>query len=110
VRVVVGTILERSGYRVLSAHSGTDALRLAAEPDATVDLVLTDLVMPRMSGREVAQRLASLYPAAKVLFMSGYTQDAAMRVGVVDRGIAFLAKPITPDTLLRKVREVLDSR
>ena len=102
-------ILERYGYKVLEAANGTVALS-TAENTSRIDLLLTDVVMPEMSGRELATRFAKLKPNAKVLFMSGYTDDAIIRHGVLRPGTAYLQKPFSPETLARKVRAVLDSR
>ena len=108
VRVAARQILERFGYTVLEAANGTNALS-AAQNGATIDLLLTDVVMPEMSGRELVDRFAKLRPNTKVLFMSGYSDEAIVRHGVLRPGTAYLQKPFSPDTLARKVREVLDS-
>jgi CheY-like chemotaxis protein len=108
VRAVVKEILEMSGYVVLEARHGADALEVSGRHGGTIHLLVTDVVMPQMSGRELAQRLATLRPQLKVLYMSGYTDDAIVRHGVLASGIAFLSKPFTPDALALKVREVLD--
>jgi PAS domain S-box-containing protein len=108
VRLAARQILERFGYTVLEAANGADALS-AAEQGPAIDLLLTDVVMPEMSGRELVDRFAKLRPKTRVLFMSGYTDDAIVRHGVLRPGTAYLQKPFSPDTLGRKVREVLDS-
>jgi CheY-like chemotaxis protein len=108
VRVAARQILERAGYTVLEAPTGKDALTIASKRQAPIHLLLTDVVMPEMSGRQVAEQFAEFRPASKVLFMSGYTGDAAVRHGILKPGIAYLQKPFSPDTLARKVREVLD--
>jgi len=108
VRAVVREILEMSGYTVLEARHGAEAVEIANRHAGPVHLLVTDVVMPQMSGRELAQRLATLRPDLKVLYMSGYTDDAIVRHGVLASGIAFLSKPFTPDALALKVRELLD--
>ena len=97
-----------AGYTVLTAASGPEALDTSARHDGEIDLLLTDVVMPQMSGRTLARRLLKPRPAIKVLFMSGYTDDAIVHHGVLDEGTNFLGKPFTGTDLTRKVREVLD--
>ncbi len=109
VRDVVREALKASGYTVLAATSGGEALQEAGRHQGPIHLAVTDLVMPDMSGRELAERLAHLHPDTKVLYMSGYTDDAVVHHGVREAGVAFLQKPFTPDALARRVRELLDA-
>ncbi|HEV8431166.1 MAG TPA: response regulator [Pyrinomonadaceae bacterium] len=108
VRGLARQILEQAGYQVHDASGGEEALRLCRELTEPIHLLLTDVVMPETSGKEIAQRLASLRPEARVLFMSGYTDDAIVHHGVLDSNVEFIQKPFTPVALARKVREVLD--
>jgi CheY-like chemotaxis protein len=109
VRSAVREILQPRGYIVLEAGSGEEALRICAGQQGPIHLLLTDVVMPGMSGPEVAQRLAHMRPEMRVLYMSGYSDDALIRRGVVEEGTAFLQKPFMPAALAHKVREVLDA-
>jgi CheY-like chemotaxis protein len=109
VRALTRRVLQSCGYTLLEAADGVEALRVAAEHGGRIDLLVSDVVMPRMGGRELAERLHGLHPAARVLFLSGYTDDAVVRHGVQEDQVAFLQKPFTPPALAMKVREVLDS-
>lgn len=108
LRRVGREILVRQGYTILVAASGAEALTLGAAHHDPIGMIATDVVMPGLSGTEVASRLRVLHPEAKVLYMSGYTDDAVVRRGMVEPGTAFLQKPFSAATLARKVREVLD--
>lgn len=107
IRSLSKRILEELGYRVLEAGSGKDALERVRREKGPIHLLLTDLVMPDMGGTELASRLQELHPDIRVLFMSGYTDDGVVRNGLLGEGRAFLQKPFAPQTLARKVREVL---
>jgi len=109
VRNLTRQVLEQAGYKVVESSRGKEAIRLYSENDRAVDLLLTDVVMPEMSGKEVADQLTALKPELKVLFMSGYTDEAIVHHGVLDSNIEFIQKPFTPAALARKVREVLDA-
>jgi PAS domain S-box-containing protein len=101
-------VLERQGYTVLDASDSAEALAAAAAHDGPIHLLLTDVVLPGAGGRQLADLLKASRPQIRVLFTSGYTDDAVVRGGVFDSGVAFLQKPFAPETLARKVREVLD--
>ncbi|MEX2221379.1 MAG: response regulator [Candidatus Rokuibacteriota bacterium] len=108
MRELARDILRQSGYAVLEARNGAEALLLCERHQGPLDLLLTDVVMPRMSGRELAERLSPRRPDLSVLYMSGYTDDAVIRHGVLGAGTAFLQKPFTPAALVQRVRETLD--
>jgi CheY-like chemotaxis protein len=104
------TLLRRLGYTVWAAPNGIEALVLKKSRElGHVDLLFTDVVMPHMSGKELADRVRMIYPHTKVLFTSAYTENAAINQGVLDKGVSLLQKPFTPSVLARKVREVLDA-
>ncbi len=107
VRSLISMLLERSGYTVLQACNAEEALSICQSSGAAIHLLLTDLVLPRMHGRELAEHIAAISHGTKTLFMSGYTDDAAVREGVLDSRAAFLQKPFSMETLLQKVREAL---
>ena len=108
VRALAASILRRYGYRVLEARIAREAIERFTEEPGAVDLLLTDVVMPDVGGALLAEKLVALCPSLRVLFMSGYTDDAVVRHGVLDVGVAFLQKPFVPEALARRVRAVLD--
>jgi PAS domain S-box-containing protein len=109
IRKVVTKSLEAAGYSVLSAAAAGEALQIAAQHPGTIHLLLTDVVMPRMGGRALAQELVRVRPTVKILYMSGYADAAFVHNGMVDEGTHFIGKPFSATDLARKVREVLDS-
>ena len=109
VRAAVRRLLERLGYTVLEAASGKAAIEIATRTQTTIDLLMTDVVMPEMSGRELAEHFLALRPQGKVLYTSGYTDDAVLRHGVLASGVEFIQKPFTPEILAKKLRAVLSS-
>jgi signal transduction histidine kinase/ActR/RegA family two-component response regulator len=109
LRALGRQILSKSGYHVIVAENAPNALTICEKYEGTIHLLLTDVVMPLMNGRELAERAARLRPAMKVLYVSGYTDNTIVHHGVLDEGVAFLQKPITPDNLRRKLRDVLDT-
>jgi len=109
VRRAAERVLRSRGYTVMVATNGADALEVASRYAGTIDLTITDLVMPVMGGRELARELASVWPDTKILFMSGYTEDAASQASLLNPGVVFLSKPFTPDALSEKVRETLSA-
>jgi CheY-like chemotaxis protein len=108
VRGMALQAIKSRGYKVLTASDGRDAMRVAEEYRGTIDLLITDVVMPRMGGRELAEALLPVLPKMRVLFTSGYTDDAVVRHGILQKEVSFLQKPYTPISLTRKVRAVLD--
>ncbi|MGQ9525847.1 MAG: response regulator, partial [Armatimonadota bacterium] len=108
VRFLARQVLEAHGYTVLTAESGADALTVSDEHSGTIHLLLTDVVMPGLSGKELADELCRRRPGLQVLYMSGYTDNAIVHHGVLDAGIAYIQKPFAPMVLATKVRSILD--
>jgi len=100
--------LSRHGYRVLTANDGDDALTIATADGGPIDLLITDVVMPGVGARELADRVRSNHPRARVIYMSGYTDDNVVQRGILEHSVEFLQKPFSPAALLKKVRAVLD--
>jgi len=109
VRELTEMVLKSYGYNVMVAEDPTHAQKLSDTPETNVSLVVTDVVMPTMSGRELVRRLTDKHPHLRVLYMSGYTDNVITSGGVLEPGLAFLQKPFTPASLASKVREVLDA-
>src|SRR5581483_12281704 len=103
-------VLTSCGYTTLEAADGREAVRVAEQHPGRIDLVVSDVVMPYLGGRQLVEQLEALRPGLKVLLLSGYTDDAVVRHGVREAEYAFLQKPFTPTALARKVREVLNAK
>jgi len=110
LRELTCVLLEDAGYTVLESSGAEEALEAAKDMQCKIDLLLTDIVMPRLDGRELANQMVSLRPDLKVLYMSGYTDDIIVHRGVLTQGTVLVQKPFTKRTLLQKVRETLDSK
>jgi CheY-like chemotaxis protein len=109
VRKLTLKILEECGYTVIEAANGVEALELCDKGDCQFDLLLTDVVMPQMDGRELSERLKEILPNLRVLFTSGYTDDAVIRHGVIEVNTNFIQKPFSAEGLAHKIREILDN-
>jgi two-component system cell cycle sensor histidine kinase/response regulator CckA len=107
VRRMTRMFLEINGYTVVGARNAADAIQLMERHKGSIEMVLTDVVMPGMKGRELVEQLVKLHSGLKVLYMSAYTEDAAINFGILGPGSAFIEKPFNADELTRKVREVL---
>ncbi len=109
VRALTSRILRGHGYRVLHAANGIEALEIAQKYEGAIHLLITDVVMPGMGGKALVSQLKTIRPETKVLYVSGYTDNAIVHHGILDSGVAFLQKPFTVDGLVRKARAVMDS-
>jgi CheY-like chemotaxis protein len=109
VRQLVREMLNRLGYKIHEASGAAEAMRIFDRHQASIDLLLTDVIMPQMSGRELAERLKILRPSLKILYISGYTDDMLAHHGVLESNVFLLQKPFAPDELAKKMREVLDA-
>ena len=107
MREVTRRILDRNGYHVVAAASGHDALTILASQLEHIDVLLTDVIMPHMQGKELADKISVLQPAARVVFMSGYTQGLLSEQGVLEPGVHLIEKPFSETTLLTKLHEIL---
>jgi two-component system cell cycle sensor histidine kinase/response regulator CckA len=110
VRALIREVLQRHGYRVIDTRNGTEATDACERHEGEVHMLLTDVVLAQATGTELARQLIPMRPKMKVLFISGYTEEAIIHQGVLEKGTAFLQKPFTPNVLARKVREVLDGK
>jgi len=106
-RVLAQRVLEHAGYRIIVAANGEDALELIRDTSQPIQLVVTDVIMPGITGPELARRIEQTHPGVRILFTSGYADDAIIRHGVLEPGARFIQKPYTPIALTRKVREAL---
>jgi CheY-like chemotaxis protein len=109
VRNLTRQILTESGYTIVEATNGVEALELCSSGDCKYDLLMTDVVMPEMGGRELSEKLKEILPDLRVLFTSGYTDDAVVRHEVIELNTNFIQKPFSPMALLHKIREILDN-
>ncbi len=109
VRILVKEIMEEYGYTVLSARNGVEALKICQERGDEIQLLITDVVMPGMNGRQLAEKALALNPKLKVLYTSGYTDDTVLQHGVINAGMEFMQKPYSPENLAKKARRILDS-
>jgi len=107
IREMCALMLEKLGYHALSAQDPEEALKIAGTPNAKIDLVLTDVVMPSMNGRELAERIRSVHPGIRTLFMSGYTADVIAHRGVLEEEVEFIQKPFSINDLGPKIRDAL---
>ncbi|MGE4489380.1 MAG: response regulator [Kiritimatiellales bacterium] len=107
VRSLLLTVLQANGYTVLAANNAEEAVQICEEYDGELDMLLTDVVMPKKSGPQLAEHIIKLRPNIRIVYMSGYTDDAIVHHGVLDPGTAFIEKPIVPSALLEKIREFL---
>lgn len=103
---LVRVILTEAGYHVLSTESAVEAIEMAQRKDSSIHLLITDVVMPEMTGKELAESISAIRPDVKTLFMSGYARIATLHYSVLEKGVHFIEKPFTPDRLISKVREV----
>ncbi|MFZ0390064.1 MAG: response regulator, partial [Calditrichia bacterium] len=109
MRKLITDVLSAYGYRISTAENGSDALARYGDKLALFDMIITDVVMPQMSGKEFAQALKQISPRSRILFMSGYTDEAISKHGILDLEYPFIQKPFAPLEIARKVREILDS-
>jgi CheY-like chemotaxis protein len=110
VRMLSVKILEGQGYKVYAAPDGSECLRIVNELNGSVDMLITDVIMPDMNGKSLYMRIAEKYPHTKVLYMSGYADSTFTQNGILEEGTAYIQKPFSAAGLAGKVREVLDSR
>jgi CheY-like chemotaxis protein len=108
VRALSRLILEREGYTIIEARDGKEALLMCEQYPGKIDLLLTDVVMPYLGGPELAEQVILLRPGIKVVYLSGYTDKAIVQQGLLREGVAYLEKPFTPQTLVRRLRQVLE--